>query len=146
MMVQSKNFSLKSDYFRITNIEIVQHSKSKPKKFSFLCTFKYLMEDGEEKKNDCIWLPFVQHSLALQCMNLYFCVQIFCADRSCTWRECSDWSWSSTLSVSCSSSCRTSTRPCSAGGNSRVMTELLYSSAFLYRRAQIGAMSLVVIL
>ncbi len=35
-----KNVSLKSYYLCITNIEIVQNSKSKPKKFSFLCTFK----------------------------------------------------------------------------------------------------------
>jgi len=34
-----KNFLLKSYYLCITNIEIVQNSKSKPKKFSFLCTF-----------------------------------------------------------------------------------------------------------
>jgi hypothetical protein len=34
------NFSLKSYYLCITNTEIVQNSKSKPKKFSFLCTFK----------------------------------------------------------------------------------------------------------
>jgi hypothetical protein len=33
-------FSLKSYFLCITNIEIVQNSKSKPKKFSFLCTFK----------------------------------------------------------------------------------------------------------
>ena len=32
-------FSLKSYYFCITNIEIVQNSKAKPKNFSFLCTF-----------------------------------------------------------------------------------------------------------
>jgi hypothetical protein len=38
-MVQSKKFSLKSYYLCITNIEIVQNSKSKLKKFSFLCTF-----------------------------------------------------------------------------------------------------------
>jgi hypothetical protein len=29
----------KSYYLCMTNIEIVQNSKSKPKKFSFLCTF-----------------------------------------------------------------------------------------------------------
>ena len=33
-------FSLKSYYLCITNTEIVQNSKSKPKTFSFLCTFK----------------------------------------------------------------------------------------------------------
>ncbi len=38
IMVQSKNFSLKSYYLCITNTEIVQNSKLKPKKFSFLCT------------------------------------------------------------------------------------------------------------
>ncbi len=41
IMVQSKNFSLKSYYLCITNIEIVQNSKLKPEKFSILCTFKY---------------------------------------------------------------------------------------------------------
>ena len=35
-----KVFFAKSYYFDITNNEIVQNSKSKPKKFSFLCTFK----------------------------------------------------------------------------------------------------------
>jgi hypothetical protein len=39
-MVQSKKFVSKSYYLCITNIEIVQNSNSKPKKFSFLCTFK----------------------------------------------------------------------------------------------------------
>ncbi len=39
-MVQSKNFSPKSYYLCITNNEIGQNSKSKPKKFSFLYTFK----------------------------------------------------------------------------------------------------------
>ncbi len=39
IMVQSTNFSPKSYYLCITNNEIVQNSKSKPKKFSFLCTF-----------------------------------------------------------------------------------------------------------
>jgi hypothetical protein len=36
-----KFFSLKSYYLCITNTEIVQNSKSKPNKFSFLCTFKF---------------------------------------------------------------------------------------------------------
>ncbi len=35
-----KFFSLKSYFLGKTNTEIVQNSKSKPKKFSFLCTFK----------------------------------------------------------------------------------------------------------
>ncbi len=35
-------FWLKSYYLCITNIEIVQNSKSNPKKFSFLCTFNGL--------------------------------------------------------------------------------------------------------
>jgi monomeric isocitrate dehydrogenase len=35
-------FSLKSYFLCITNNEIVQNSKSKPKQFSFLCTFKEL--------------------------------------------------------------------------------------------------------
>jgi hypothetical protein len=44
IMIQSKNFPPKSYCFCITNIEIVQNSKSKPKKFSFLCTFKYALK------------------------------------------------------------------------------------------------------
>jgi hypothetical protein len=35
-----KIFFTKSLYLSITNNEIAQNSKSKPKKFSFLCTFK----------------------------------------------------------------------------------------------------------
>ena len=40
IMVQSKKFTPKSYYLCITNNEIGQNSKSKPKKFSFLGTFK----------------------------------------------------------------------------------------------------------
>ena len=40
ILAQSKIFFAKSYYFDINNNEIVQNSKSKPKKFSFLCTFK----------------------------------------------------------------------------------------------------------
>ncbi len=40
MMVQTKFVSQKSYYLCITNNEIVQNSKSEPKKFSFLFTFK----------------------------------------------------------------------------------------------------------
>ncbi len=39
-MVQSKNLFTEIYYVCITNIEIVQNSKSKPKNLSFLCTFK----------------------------------------------------------------------------------------------------------
>jgi hypothetical protein len=38
-IMANKIFFHKSCYLCITNIEIVQNSKSKPKKFSFLCTF-----------------------------------------------------------------------------------------------------------
>ncbi len=41
-----KIFSLESYYLCIANIEIVQNSKSKPKKFSFLCTFKIKIING----------------------------------------------------------------------------------------------------
>ena len=40
IMVQSKIFVTKILLFIHTYIEIVKNSKSKPKKFSFLCTFK----------------------------------------------------------------------------------------------------------
>ncbi len=40
IMVQSKKCFPKILLFIQTNIEIVQNSKSNPKKFSFLCTFK----------------------------------------------------------------------------------------------------------
>ncbi len=49
IMVQSKKVSPKILFLCITNKEIVQNSKSKPKKLSFLCTFlrlsfSYLIE------------------------------------------------------------------------------------------------------
>jgi hypothetical protein len=47
-MVQSKKFSPKSYFLCITINEIVQHSKSKPKKFSFSCTFKGMVRIIEE--------------------------------------------------------------------------------------------------
>jgi hypothetical protein len=34
-------------YLSITNNEVVQNSKSEPKKFSFLCTFKYEFRPAE---------------------------------------------------------------------------------------------------
>jgi hypothetical protein len=40
IMVQSKKIFPKILLFMHTNKEIVQNSKLKPKKFSFLCTFK----------------------------------------------------------------------------------------------------------
>ncbi len=40
LIVQSKEFSLKSYYLGITNKEITQIPKSESTKFSFLCTFK----------------------------------------------------------------------------------------------------------
>jgi hypothetical protein len=55
-----KIFSLKSYYFCITNTEIVQNSKSKPKKFSFLCTIKVLSSHkrgGGVKKCTLPFLP-----------------------------------------------------------------------------------------
>jgi hypothetical protein len=52
-MVQSKftkfTFLLKSYYLCITNNEIAQNSKSKPKKFSFLCTFKRIFGSSKYK-------------------------------------------------------------------------------------------------
>ncbi len=48
-MVQSKIFLLKYYSLCKTNIEIVQNSKSKPKKFSVLCTFKWRMKILLEK-------------------------------------------------------------------------------------------------
>jgi hypothetical protein len=41
-----KIFTPKSYYLCITNDEIVQYSKSKAKKFSFLCTFKRFTHTG----------------------------------------------------------------------------------------------------
>jgi hypothetical protein len=40
-LAQSKIFFAKSKFFDITNKEMLQISKSKPKKISILCTFKF---------------------------------------------------------------------------------------------------------